>query len=644
MRDAGLRLVRIGEFAWSWYEPARDVFDWRGLDTAVQVIADAGLHVVLGTPTATPPRWLTAQRPTMLSVGPDGRRRAAGSRRHVCLTSPATREESERIVAALVGRYGRHDSLVAWQLDNEPGNHDSARCWCDACAAAFRSWLLGEYGGVAALDEAWGTTFWSGRYGIAELITLPVPTVTAQSPSLELAHRRFAAAQTTAFLAAQREQVHAGSPGRDTFTNLYLGDVDVDAAAVGRLHGLGAIDSYPHGVAGPHDVGFLLDLARGTALPTGSRPAHAPGGPGGRAWVVEQQPGPVNWTPTNPAVPAGQVRLWGWQAALHGIEALLFFRWRAARSGQEQYHSGLLRQDGSPDRGLAEATQLAGELARVSPALLARPAARVALLMRYDDAWALDISPHLPGASHRALVTAAYTAARRLGLDVDVVPVDCDLTGYSFVLAPGLHLAGPQVLTGLQAALTAGATVLVGCRALVKDEANVWVDEALPAGLADRLGARVVSAGSPQGWPHGWPDGWPDGRPDGGPDGEPARPGGRSQVDVGGTLVDPGVWLETLEPLASDVDVLARAVGGPADGAAVVVTRDRLVHVGAASSAVWLAVLARLTGLEPLPAHLEQFTRAGRPVTIDHAALQVHGLDLDAPDASDTPDTSAQRP
>lgn len=610
MAATGLEVVRIGEFAWSSTEPARDRFTWDWLDRAITTLADAGLEVVLGTPTATPPVWLMRERPEVLSVGPDGRRRAYGSRRHTCPTSPAYREEGRRITSALAQRYGRHPAVTAWQIDNEPGNHDSARCWCDECQAAFTRWLADRFGTVEALNRAWGTVFWSQTYSGFDEVRLPVPTVTGHNPGLLLAHLRFASEQATAGLREQRDVVSEHAPGRPTFTNLYLGDVDVDAQSVGRLHGLGAIDNYPHGVSGPDEVGFLLDLARGSALRSGEGRDAC----GGRAWVVEQQPGAVNWTPGNPDVPPGQVRLWGWQAALHGIETLLFFRWRAATAGQEQYHTGLLRHDGTPDRGLAEARQLAEELRGADAQLLARPPADAALLYDYQDAWALDLDPHRAGLTHRQLVVAAYAGARQAGLEVDVVPPDADLAGYPVVLAPALHLASESRSSRLLAAARQGSQVVVGVRSLVKDDENAWVTQPLPGGLASAVGVRIDTWGSTAQWP----------------DAPLAGP----RVAIADVEVDGGAWAETFQTLTAgemtgevtgDVEVLATWVGSHRDGRAAAVRRGGVTLLGASSRDAWAHVLGRLLD-RPAGAHgVETFRRGGLQVQLDHVALRVVG-------------------
>ena len=582
MRDAGLELVRIGEFAWARYEPARERWDWDWLDRVVGQLGDAGLEVVLGTPTATPPIWLAQERPEVLTMQPDGRRRQAGSRRHTCPTARAYREESERVVTALAGRYGTAAAVTTWQVDNEPGNHDSTRCWCDECGAAFRSWLQQRYGDVDALNAAWGTVFWSQVWPSFDAVELPRATVTAHNPSLELAHRRFASDQVVGALREQVELLTRLSPGRRLLTNHYLGDAVLDCREIGRLTGLVGHDNYPHGATGPYDVAFRHDLCRGLA-------------DGAPAWVVEQQPGPVNWTPTNPPVPPGQVRLWGWQAALHGIDTLLFFRWRAGRYGQEQYHAGLLRHDASPDRGLAEAVQLGQELRATPPEVLVRPAARVALTYGYDDAWAIEIDPHLTGLTHRDLVLAAYEAAVRCAQDVDVVDPAGDLTGYAYVLAPALHLCTPRRVAALQEALEAGATVVLGPRSLVKDDHDAWLDEPLPGGLAQRLGARVADTLT-----------------------EPT-----GTVRVAPYAAPAGPWTDVYEVLAEEVEVLATYDGGWLTGRPAAVRRGGLVAAGFASADAWTGLLSALLEVEPAPPGVEVLRRAGTQIRLDWRDLTI---------------------
>jgi beta-galactosidase len=220
MAASGLDLVRMGEFAWVTLEPRRGRFEWDGMDLAIELAVGAGLEVVLATPTAAPPIWLAMEHPEILSMGPDGQRQAYGTRRSTCPVNRRYRTESRRIVSALVDRYGKHPGVVAWQLDNEPGHHDSARCWCPDCDVAFQAWLQARYDTIGELNRAWGTVFWGGSYPSFEAIRLPRASATNHSPSLLLAHRRFASANVVEGIAEQHALVDEGAPGRVVFSNL----------------------------------------------------------------------------------------------------------------------------------------------------------------------------------------------------------------------------------------------------------------------------------------------------------------------------------------------------------------------------------------------------------------------------------------
>ncbi|HUG48501.1 MAG TPA: beta-galactosidase [Candidatus Limnocylindria bacterium] len=585
MAGAGLELVRMGEFAWGVIEPERDRFEWKWLDEAIELAQGAGLRVVLGTPTAAPPIWLCLERPEIMTVGPTGERLPYGGRRFTCPTSAAYREESRRIVTALAERYGSNPAVEAWQLDNEPGHHGSWRCCCDESEAAFQRWLERRYGTIEELNQAWGTVFWSGIYPSFETVKLPRDTPAAHNPSLLLAHQRFSSAEILDGLAEQKEIVERLAPGRQVLVNLPAHTLDVDHCSVARLAGVAAVNVYPAGVESPAVGSFLHDLAVG----------HT-----GRAWVMEHQPGPVNWTAAAESVAPGQVRLWGWRAALHGMETLLFFSWRPTRSGSEQYHGGLLRHDGSPDRALGEVSQLAREL-RESADLLARPAAKVAVLWSIDDHWAIGLEPRRPGLTHLQLVVAAHAAARQLGLEVDVRSPEDDLTDYHAVLAPALYMSAAERLASLRAALEAGVLVVLGARSLVKDMEDCWLEEPLPGGLAAELGAQVVESHAPS-----------------------------SELRIDPLDAPSGSWIDVLELTHPRAEVLATYGGeGYLDGCPAAVRNGNLVYAGFTSTEAWIGLLRRLLGdgleLVDVPDSRERFQRDGRVIELDHDRLEVSG-------------------
>ena len=440
MVDMGIGVVRIGEFAWSRIEPRRGAFDWAWLDRAIAVLADAGLRIVLGTPTACPPKWLVDELPEILPADRHGRPRRFGSRRHYCFSSPAYRREAHRIVSAMAQRYGDHPAVVAWQTDNEFGCHDTVESHSPAAVAGFRRWLRDRYGSVAALNEAWGTVFWSQSYGDFDEVDLPAATVTEANPAHRLDFRRYSSDQVAAFNAGQTAVLRAASPGRPITHNFMGLFTDFDHFAVGRDLDVASWDSYP--------LGFLQQGPYGAGERAAYRRQGHPDFAGfhhdlyrrvgrGRLWVMEQQPGPVNWATHNAAPLPGMVRLWLWEAIAHGAELTSIFRWRRAPFGQEQMHAALLTADGREDRAAGELRRVRDELAGL-PAMPATRPARVALAFDYPSCWITGIQPQSAGFSALATALSYYGALRRAGLDVDLVAPGDDVSDYALLVLPCL--------------------------------------------------------------------------------------------------------------------------------------------------------------------------------------------------------------
>ncbi|MDX3110728.1 beta-galactosidase, partial [Nonomuraea angiospora] len=164
MREAGVNRVSVGIFSWSLLEPAEGVFDFGWFDRVMDLLATNGIKANLATPTAAPPPWFGDAYPQALPVDADGRRLTHGSRQGFCPSSPIYREKALRVAEQLATRYRDHEALALWHVHNEYGCHN-ARCFCDTSAAAFRAWLRSHYDSLDALNDAWGTAFWSQRYG-----------------------------------------------------------------------------------------------------------------------------------------------------------------------------------------------------------------------------------------------------------------------------------------------------------------------------------------------------------------------------------------------------------------------------------------------------------------------------------------------
>lgn len=451
MADLGLTWVRIGEFAWARMEPTPGGFDWEWLDQAIETLGNAGLKVVLGTPTATPPRWMLTKHPDMLALDRNGQPRGFGSRRHYCFSHRAYRAECARIVTAMAERYGPNPHVAAWQTDNEYGCHDTTLSYSAAATQAFRDWLAQRYQSPQALNRAWGNVFWSMDYASFDEIDLPNLTVTEPNPAHVMAFRRFASDEVVSFNRAQADIIrkHSTAP----IAHNYMGQVtDFDHFSVAADLDIAAWDAYP--------LGLLSD--RLPATPEHRKRFVRQGDPDfqafhhdlyravgrGRWWIMEQQPGPVNWAPWNPDPLPGMARLWAWEAFAHGAEAVCYFRWRQAPFAQEQMHAGLLRPDSVPAQAYEEAAQVAAELAQLPDVSTAR--ADAALVFDYASAWAWETQPQGCDFSYFRLVFDAYKTLRKLGLNIDILPPDtADLSAYKLVLAPGVATLSPQFLKAL---------------------------------------------------------------------------------------------------------------------------------------------------------------------------------------------------
>jgi beta-galactosidase len=497
MADAGIDVVRLAEFSWAVLEPRRNEFDFEWLDEAVDVLASEGLDVVLCTPTATPPKWLVDERPGILQADPDGTPRAFGSRRFTCFNSPAYREATRRVVSRMAAHYADHPAVVGWQTDNEFGCHGTVRCYCDDCADAFSAWLRERYDTIDDLNESWGTTFWSQRYPSFEAVDPPRPTPAEHHPSHLLEYARFASESVVDYNRLHAELLREHGRDRDDewfVAHNFMGDFEtLDAHAVSEDLDLVTWDSYPTGfvqdrrataptmdelrAGDPDQVGVNHDLYRGTN--------DAP------FWVMEQQPGDVNWPPTCPQPGEGAMRLWAHHAVAHGADAVLYFRWRRCRQGQEQYHAGLRKQDGSSDRGYADATRAAEELSALAGGDTPHVDAPVALLHDYEDWWALSAQPHATAYDYWEHLRTYYRALRERGVQVDVVHPETDLSGYAVAVAPSLHLADERLAAHLTTFVEDGGELLLGARSGAKDPYNQLHSELAPGPLAALAGLRV---------------------------------------------------------------------------------------------------------------------------------------------------------
>ena len=207
MKQAGLNVVRMSEFAWSRLEPKEGSFEFDWLHRVIHKLASAGIATILGTPTAAPPIWLSRKHPEILTVLDTGVKVQHGARRHACPTNKVYRAYSRRIAEAMAQEFGTDPHVIGWQIDNEiyPLNGACSitrGCYCDACKEGFQEDLRRSYGSIEALNKAWCLTLFSMEFQSFKQVE-PPRSDTWHHPSLITAWMTFQAKATSDFVNEQ---------------------------------------------------------------------------------------------------------------------------------------------------------------------------------------------------------------------------------------------------------------------------------------------------------------------------------------------------------------------------------------------------------------------------------------------------------
>lgn len=480
MREAGLTVARLAEFAWCALEPAAGEFHFDWLDRAIAALAAAGIVSVLGTPTAAPPAWLVQQCPDLLAVDESGRRVQFGNRCHYCVNSPEFHDAVRRLVRALAEHFGPNPHIIGWQIDNEYNRV----CYCDRCQQLFQRYLAEKFGSLDALNDHWGTRYWSQTYSAWEQIPIPnnaFPTPTGlHNPGLMLEFKHFI---TESYCQFQRLQIDLLRPRLQSdvwITHNFMGwHEGYDHYALTEDLDLASWDWYVG--MGHHDYlssGAVHDLTRGFKRRN--------------FWLIETQPGNVNWMPVNNTLNKGEARAMAWHAVAHGADAVLYWQWRSALGGQEQYHGTLVDQSGQPRPFYDEAQQLGRDFAAASSVLAdSVPVADVALLNSYDNRWAIHWQRHHRDFDYVAHFNHYYRPVAARNIATDVISADALLDGYRLVIAPALHMLNEGRAARVRAFVERGGHLLLTIRCGMKDDYNALLPARQPGPLADLAGVEV---------------------------------------------------------------------------------------------------------------------------------------------------------
>ncbi len=498
MREAHVNMVSLAIFAWALLEPKEGSYTFEWLDEVMDLLAANGIDVCLGTATAAQPNWLTRKYDDVLFVRESGQRVAPGSRQTYCINSPSYRGAVRRLVTQMAKRYRSHPALKLWHVNNEYGNKNSM-CFCRNCEQRFQEWLKARYRTLEELNESWGTVFWSENYSDWVEIGAPRASAGGRNATKLLDYKRFLSDSFLSLYLEEWRILREITPHVPVTTN-FEGDWSKFDHALFRDHlDVVSFNCYPN----PDD----RNARRWVAL----RHSMMRSLLGRPFMLMEQAPSQVDWYPVNRAKRPGLMRLWSYQAIAHGSDAAMYFQWRASKKGAEKYHSGIVPHYGEGSRVFGEVRDLGAELAKLKEVAGSEVRAKVAILLDIESWWAVD-NPF--GSGNKSLDNETFWAANGqpfptvlasymgeleryfgafygLNVAVDVVTTERDLSRYSIVIAPLLHVVRPGVTEAVLELVRGGGTFVATYLSGFADSCLGVFPGGYPGPLRDVLGIQV---------------------------------------------------------------------------------------------------------------------------------------------------------
>jgi beta-galactosidase len=473
MEAAHIHFVRVGEFAWSTMEPSEGNYQLDWLEHAIRAAEHHHIAVVLGTPSAAPPAWLTTKYPETLRTLPDGRKDGHGNRQQFDWADPKYRELARDMAEKMAIRFGHDPDVIGWQIDNEYANES----YGEADRALFQDWLKAKYKSLDNLNARWTTAYWSETY--QDWKQIPIQT-SYGNPGLLLNWKQFVSETWRSYQKNQLDAIRAHAEPRQRITTNMMGWFDAyDHYTVSQDLDFASWDDYVGtGHLNPARNGATHDLTRGFLRKN--------------FWVMETQPGFVNWSADNNALDKGEVRAMAWNAIGHGAEAVEYWQWRSDLNGQEEMHGTLIGADGGPVPLYFEVQQIGEEFNKASLVLAGTTVeSQVAVLQDYPSRWAVNWQRHNKAFDPIDSLMSYYAPLHAQAGSVDIVSDTVPLGRYKLVVAPALNLLSPAAVRNLVAYVRGGGHLVLGQRSAMKDEDNSLFPERQPGPLAALLGARV---------------------------------------------------------------------------------------------------------------------------------------------------------
>lgn len=491
--ELGSNVIRIAEFAWHLMEKEEGKFDFSYFDNVIAKAKEKGLNIIMGTPTATIPAWLAYKHPDIISEFEDGTKRTFGGRHVFCFNSNHTYDYTEKIVTAMLEHYKSEHGIVAWQIDNEIGHEGSDVCYCENCKKAFRKYLKKKFDGdIDKLNFTYGTAFWSQEYNSFDEIPTPAKTITTHNPALRLDWERFRSQCVVDYISFQAQLIRKIIPTATVMHDFPGGGLTkhVDYSKVAADIDVVAYNNYP--VWGgqkepikPYEIAFGLDYIRGLK--------------GENFWITEAIMGAQGHDVTGFLPRPEQAKMWSYQGMAHGCNSLMYFRYRGAVKGAEQFCYGVIDADNQKRRKFYEVQNFFNSISQYRSALDSPIKTDAAIVYNYESLAAFRIQSQSILLDPVREMQRIYKEFYDNSISVDIIPSAADIENYKILVLSQMIIVEPTFRARVQSFVENGGILIMTYRTAVKDtDNNLKLGEMLPIGFNQISGVTVEEVESLQ--------------------------------------------------------------------------------------------------------------------------------------------------
>ena len=487
MKEMNINTVTLPVFSWAKLQVSDDAYNFQWLDRIIQKLDKAGIGIILATPTAAQPAWMSKKYPDMLPVNSWGIKSRHGGRNNFCPNSPSYKIKSRNIAEKMVERYGSLSIIKLWHINNEYGS----KCYCENCRLEFISWLKEKYKTLEELNRCWYTDFWSHTIYSWDEVEIPsnlteilpgrlVDRDGTNFQSIAVDYNRFMSHNILNCFSNEAEVIKQHDPKALITTNIWGVAPPMDLFEVGKRVDIASWDNYPTSDSHPADSAFNHDVIRGVNN-------------GNSFLLMEQTPNQQNWMTVNRLKRPGIMRLWSYQAIAHGSDSVLFFQIKQGLGGCEKYHAAMIPHAGHLDTRIGrELIDLGSELNKFDDLVDSRLPSKIGIIMDWDSWWALDYSS---GPSVRLkyldILKKYYRAFYNGGFQVDIINREADLKNYSIVLAPAFYMVSQKIAGDIQSFVQSGGTFLTTFMSGIVNENDLVYTGGYPGAFRDLLGLWV---------------------------------------------------------------------------------------------------------------------------------------------------------